>query len=111
MFVKGNSGNPQGRPYGSKNKARKTLYERVGMIVEKNMGRLQQDLDSLDPAERVKAIVSILNFVLPKKQSIDVKAQIQAEYEALAELLERCPDDAVEKIVERIVKLREAKNG
>lgn len=68
-FQKGKSGNPSGRPTGTKNKATAQLLEMVTIIVKNNAERLQQDIDLLEPKDRVRVIASLLNYVLPKQQA------------------------------------------
>ena len=41
-FKKGKSGNPQGRPKGSKGKAPAALLERVKLLVDDNMDQLKK---------------------------------------------------------------------
>ena len=44
-------------------------------LVENNLPQLQQDLDSLDPKDRVKAIIQLASFILPKLAAVDVTTQ------------------------------------
>lgn len=69
-FQKGISGNPGGRPIGSKNKSTVKLAGLITSIIENNAERLQRDIEYLEPKDRVRIITSLLNYVLPKKQSI-----------------------------------------
>ena len=78
-FHKGKSGNPTGRPRGAKGKAPKSLQERVKLLVDKNLDQLQSDLEALTPAERVKALTRLIEFVLPKRQAVEVEADVKQE--------------------------------
>lgn len=46
--------------------------ENFQKLVENNLSRLQEDLDSLEPKDRVKAIIQLATFVLPKLNAIDI---------------------------------------
>ena len=72
-FKKGQSGNPHGRPKGAKNKTTEYLYRQVSSLIENNWARLQADIESLEPKERVRFIASLLTFVLPKPKPIEEK--------------------------------------
>ena len=76
-FNKGKSGNPKGRPRGAKGKAPSALIDRVRLLIEANFDKLQNDLEALPPAERVRAIIKLLDYVLPKRSNIDVNGQIE----------------------------------
>jgi predicted component of type VI protein secretion system len=70
QFTKGQSGNPSGRPKGSQNKAATTLRERITALLEDRFEQLSEDLDSLDPKDRLKVYTDLLQYGLPKLQSI-----------------------------------------
>lgn len=78
MFQKGISGNPNGRKRGSRNKAPKELSERVKLLLDENWEKLQSDLDALTPGERVKAILKLMEFCLPKQAALAAKVEQEA---------------------------------
>ncbi len=110
-FKSGKSGNPNGRPKGTRNHATSDLVKRIGQILDKNTKQLQKDLESLQPVERVKAITGLIGYVIPKKQALNVQQSLDYEYHKLEELLKSAPDEAIEQIMERIQSLREKEVG
>ena len=61
-----------GREIGTPNKITSEIRERYSLLVGNNMDRLQDDLDSLEPKERVECILKIARFVLPTLKAIDM---------------------------------------
>lgn len=80
-FKKGQSGNPKGRPRGARNKATNELREWVERFINDNLDTIANDIKKLDPNERVKFFLALLNYTLPKQQS--VKAEINDEREQI----------------------------
>lgn len=105
-FVQGKSGNPNGRPIGATNKATRELAERLQKIIENNMEGLEKDLKEMESAERVKAITSLMQYVMPKQQSINMANQIEIEYKALGVLLESAPEEAIQAIAAKVLELK-----
>lgn len=62
----------KGRPKGSKNKTTAEIRERFSELVENNLSQFQNDLDSLEPAERLKIIMAMAKFILPTLKAIDL---------------------------------------
>ena len=111
MFKKGKSGNPAGRPNGAGNKTASDLKTWITQLIESNKEQFETDLKTVDPEKRLLLMEKLMNFIIPKMQSVSVEAQINAEYQALEKLLETAPAEAIEQLTDRIIKLREEANN
>jgi hypothetical protein len=70
---KGKTGNPNGRPTGSKN-ARTIQWEALGKSIEsKHVGRFDKVLESMDDETFAKTFLQVLEFFKPKLQRSEVK--------------------------------------
>lgn len=90
-FLKGTSGNPNGRPKGSKNKKTETIRETFIDFVEKNLDRLQKDFDSLEPKDRFKYLFEMTKFFLPSLKAVEfgnvLDEMSEKDFETLIEKL------------------------
>ena len=73
-FEIGNSAS-KGRPKGSGNLTTKNVREAFNKLVEGNLERIQSDLDSLAPKDRLRFLIDLSAFVLPKLKQTE--AQIE----------------------------------
>lgn len=71
-FKKGKSGNPSGRPPGSKDKKSEKIRKWLLDIVENRRGMIADDLDAVDPATRLNFIAKILPYVAPRLASVEL---------------------------------------
>ncbi len=109
-----------GRQAGTPNKATAAVKNYIADIIGNYMqpaaqtdnapATLEADLRALTPAERVKAITQLANFILPKQQAISIDEQKQLETEALTEWLQTAPQEAIDGIAAKILELQQA-NG
>ena len=105
--MKGKTNNPNGRPKGVPNRATSDLKAFVQKVLEDNQQVFIEDLQAIEPEKRLAILEKLMNFCIPKMQSVSVEAQINAEYIALEKLLETAPQEAIEQISIRILELRE----
>jgi inorganic triphosphatase YgiF len=67
-FAEGNTGRKAGTP----NKATTEIKEAFQMLLEDNLPTLQRDISSLEPKERVKFMLDLATFIIPKMKSVQV---------------------------------------
>ena len=73
-FEKGNKFG-KGRPLGSTNKINNDIRERFLELLETNLQKFQEDLDNLEPKERIKTMINLASFVIPKLKAIEYKEE------------------------------------
>lgn len=100
-----------GRQVGTPNKVTSSVKEWITSIIDGNRNQFEKDLKTLEAGERVRVISNLLQYVTPKMQSTSPEALLDAEYKRLEELLDSAPDEAINEIAERILKLKEAKEN
>ena len=68
-FAEGNEGRPKGIP----NKTTTEIREAFSELLQGNLEQLKVDIASLEPASRVKLLLDMAQFVVPKLRSVDLK--------------------------------------
>lgn len=100
-----------GRKAGTPNKVTGTVKEWIASIIDGNRKQFEDDLEKLEPGERVRVISNLLQYVTPKMQSISPAEMLEAEYRKLEELLESATDEAVDEIAKRVKRLEYESGG
>lgn len=60
-----------GRKKGSENKETKKIREWIGKFLENNLDQLENDIKSLEPKDRVKAIGDLMEYAVPKLARVE----------------------------------------
>jgi len=60
-----------GRTKGTPNKTSAELRERFTLLLESNMDRIQSDLDTLEPKDRIRTLLEISKFIIPTLKAVD----------------------------------------
>lgn len=65
-----------GRPQGSRNKATAEVRAKFSELVEANLSQFQDDLDSLQPYDRLTIIIQLAKFVLPTLKTTELTSDL-----------------------------------
>lgn len=80
-YKKGESGNPNGRPKGSKNKTNESIKTWLLQFINDHREELVEGWSDLDPSDKFRYFSVLLNYVLPKQQAM--KADVTTEREQI----------------------------
>lgn len=90
QFQKGNLG----RPKGAKNKSPQLTRDRIQALFDNNFELIQEDLESLNPRDRLKFLTDLIPYLLPKLQATTFSQKIDFQ-----ELNEEDLDILIERIM------------
>lgn len=107
---KGQTNNKNGRPAGTKNKVNSETKNWIKEIIDGSREQFLIDLKSVDPEKRLLIIEKLMKYVVPSLSAVSVEAQISAEYSELEKLLDKCPEDVIDRIVDKIEALKNLSN-
>lgn len=68
---KGQTNNPDGRPKGSQNKISGEVKMVLKSIVDQELEKLPERLNTLDDKERIEVLTKLLPYVLPKQHKVE----------------------------------------
>ncbi len=76
-FQKGFSGNKNGRPVGAINRTGLQLRETIAAFLESNFRKIVIDFKKLPPKERAKLYCDLLQYAVPRLQSVSNEMAIE----------------------------------
>jgi len=80
LFVKGQSGNPKGKPKGTTSKITKQLRDALKALISDELEQLPTLLSSLEPKERLEMLVKLLPYVVPKVDNVKATAGEEIDF-------------------------------
>ena len=92
----------KGRPKGSSNMSTEIVKKNVALLLENNIQLVQQDLDRMQPRDRVNALLQFMKFLIPTQKAIEVDNGISDEdkNEAYIQKLMAIPEENFERLDE-----------
>jgi len=78
-FKPGQSGNPEGKMPGTLNRSTPIIREQIEGILNEQFNSIQlaKDLAAIEPFERLKIFLRLLEFVLPKQKAVELKLDFE----------------------------------
>jgi chaperonin cofactor prefoldin len=98
-FEKGHSFG-KGRIKGSKNASTKVIKETFQQLLEQNLDKIQDDLNELEPKDRLNFILSLAGYVIPKMKATEITADITTQKEGLSiQEIFAMSDDEIDNLI------------
>lgn len=72
-YIKGESGNPAGRPKGSKNRSTTAIREMLSFLIEENLDNMSDWLRQIgqdDPKAAFQCMLGLMEFNIPKMSRV-----------------------------------------
>lgn len=98
-----------GRKKGTPNKVNRGMKEWILDVLNANQDAFLVNLSQTEPKDFCKVFLSLTGYVTPKMVAVSAEEMLKAEYSELEALFNRLPDEAIERISEKVLKM-EAKH-
>ncbi len=83
----GRGRNNGGRRKGTPNKATAKIKDWVVNVVYKNRRQIEQDLQALDPKDRIQVLEKLMQYVIPKQQSVSADIDVNSLSDSQLDIL------------------------
>ena len=108
---KGQTNNRAGRPAGTKNKINSETKNWIKEIVDGSREQFIVDLRTVDAKDRLLILERLMKYIVPSLSAVSVENQIAAEYSELEKILDKCPEDVIDRLAEKIQMLNNLSDG
>jgi len=71
-FEKGQSGNPNGKQKGTRNKVSEEVRSAFADLLNNNLSQLKEDISQLEPKERTKVLIDLAKYVIPTLKATEM---------------------------------------
>lgn len=99
-----------GRKKGTPNKVNRDLRGWILDVLEAGRRPFVENLSQTEPKDFCKVYLGLMGYVLPKMVSVSAEEMYKAEYSELEALFDRLPDEAIERIAEKVLTLETKSN-
>lgn len=85
-FEKGISGNPNGRKKGVANRSTEQAKLTIARLANRGLDNISADLEKIrkeNPIEAAKLYLKLIEYIIPKKSSIEMKAEIESRVQQI----------------------------
>jgi hypothetical protein len=83
-----------GRQKGTPNKIKSELKDSINKIVQANIETLQQDMEDLEPKDRISLLLKFVEYVIPKERETKIDFSSLTDTE-IDDLIERVTNDKI----------------
>lgn len=85
MGLKGKTNNPNGRPKGSLNHNTIKIRSAINEIIDGNLEKFKKDINNLEPKDRIRVIIDLLQYAVPKLQAtqLDIDGGTKSKFESM----------------------------
>ena len=81
-----------GRKVGSLNKTTSTVKEWLSSVIDSNREQIEQDLQMLEPKERMNVIIKHIDYVCPKSTTVENKESSET-YNLIQQTINKCNEE------------------
>lgn len=99
-----------GRQKGTPNRTTAEMKGWINELLLRGRVAFMENLSQTEPKDFCKVYLSLMGFVIPKMVAVSAEEIYKAEYNELEALFDRLPDEAIERIAEKVLMLEDKSN-